>query len=436
MKSIIFILSLTIFCSVKTCFGQSFYEVKWTGNDAVNYKGFLIYNSDNDALMRVAFTVNGVYKVAEYKVTSKYFTTADGINYYLMNGENAIFVFNGNYQGYSADKFLFADLDSQHHFKNLYAYDENDLAKSNLAELMRPATWRALDPKADFTEPYIHEFYGTYEHNYTALVSMINTPKEYNSTSSNAKLYLVIVANTLDNSIGTGCEVDRRKLVNEMNSIARSLNISVEEHDVYGTDFGKDNVLNAIDALHPSSDDIVMFFYRGHGFRWNDQKSAWPDMSTRISSYDPFTYVSLDDVYTKIVSKGARLNLVFGDLCNSNVGIDKPEVTNQGTNSLQSNFYPDAEKLKKLFLYSKGNVMSVAASPGEVSWTSAYDGGFFTSSFFESLHAEIGALSGSGSWKNIIISTINKAKYKSQYGCSTCSVQNGEYYLSPELGDQ
>ncbi len=327
----IFILSLTIFCSVKACFGQSFYEVKWTGNDAVNYKGFLIYNSDNDALMRVAFTVNGVYKVAEYKVTSKYFTTADGINYYLMNGENAIFVYNGNFQGYSADKFLFADLDSQHHFKNLYAYDENDLAKSNLAELMRPATWKKLDPKVDFTEPYIHEFYGTNEHNYTALLSMINTPKEFNSTSSSAKLYLVIVANTLDNSIGTGCDVDRKKLVNEMNSIARSLNISVEEHDVFGQDFGKDNVLNAIDALHPSSDDIVMFFYRGHGFRWNDQKSAWPDMSTRISSYDPFTYVSLDDVYSKIVSKGARLNLIFGDLCNSNVGIDKPEVTNQGS---------------------------------------------------------------------------------------------------------
>jgi hypothetical protein len=77
--------------------------------------------------------------------------------------------------------------------------------------------------------------------------------------------------------------------------------------------------------------------------------------------------------------------------------------------------------------------MSVAASPGEVSWTSSYDGGFFTSSFFESLHAEIGTISGTGSWHNIVYSTINKARYKSQNACNTCSTQNGEYYLSPEL---
>ncbi len=434
MKTFFLIFSLAALLCIKTCFAQNFYEVKWTGDKMVKYTGFLIYNSDNDALMRVGYTADGVYRVAEYKVNSKHFTSQDGTNYYMMEGKDARLVYGAAAHSYSADKFLFADLDATHHFKNLFTYDENDLKKSNLADLMKHATWRKLDPKVDFNQTYIHEFYGTNEHNYTALLSLVNTPKDY--STSNAKLYLVVVANTLDNSIGTGCEVDRRKLVNEMHSIASALNIGIEEHIIYGSDFSSANVLNTIEAMHPSADDIVLFFYRGHGFRWNNQKSSWPSMSTRISSYDPFTYVSLDDVYAKIIAKGARLNMVFGDLCNSDVGIDKPEVTNQGTNSLQSNFYPDADKLKKLFLRSKGNLMSVAASPGEVSWTSAYDGGFFTSSFFESLHAEIGTLSGSGSWKNILISTINKAKYKSQFACNTCSVQNGEYYVSADLDNQ
>ncbi len=436
MKIKILFLLLLFSCSVRICFGQNFYEVKWTGHDGVNYLGFLIYNSDNDALMRVKYKANGVYKVAEYKCTGRYFTANNGRNYYLVDGSNAHVVYNGGTDPrYSADKFLFTDLDAAHHFKNLYAYDESDLQKSNLAELMQPAVWRKLDPTVDFSEAYIYDFYDKSEHNYTALLSLMNSPRNttvYHNTS--VKLYLVIVANTLDNSIGNGCEVDRKKLVTEMHDIASALNISVEDHIIYGTDFSSDNVMNTINAISPSQDDIVMFFYRGHGFRWNDQQSSWPCMSMRYSNYQPFTSISMDDVYSKIVAKGARLNMIFGDLCNSNIGVN--QVTFQGSNTLQSNFYPDIDKLKHLFLDSKGTLMSVAASPGEVSWTNSYDGGFFTCSFFESLHSEIGKFTGSPSWKNILVSTINKAVYKSQNTCSNCTVQHGEYYISPDLANQ
>jgi hypothetical protein len=452
MKTKLLMLVVTLCYSISTCLSQNFYEVKWKGNDSVSYIGLLIYNSENDALMRVNFTSNGVYRVAEYKCTCKYFTTYDGQNCYLINGMNANVVYNqdGKTTKYFADNFLFSGMDAQHRFKNLYAYDENDLQKSNLAELMRPAQWKKLDPAIDFNEPYIHSFYGTYEHNYTALLSFVGKKTDYATKkdgdtkkdddtktdygTGSTKLYLIVVANTLDNSIGNGCDVDRKKLVNEMNDISGALNIPIEEHVIYGTDFNRQNVLNAISAIAPSRDDIVMFFYRGHGFRWDNQQSAWPDMSMRYSNYQPFESISLDEVYNLITAKGARLNVIFGDLCNTSIGIN--QVTNAGTNSLQSNFYPDIDKLKKLFLYSKGTLMSVAAKPGEVSWTSAYDGGFFTSSFFEALHAEIGKFSGTGSWKNILTATIDKALYKSQYTCSTCSVQHGEYYVSPELANQ
>jgi hypothetical protein len=134
--------------------------------------------------------------------------------------------------------------------------------------------------------------------------------------------------------------------------------------------------------------------------------------------------ISLDAIYSSIKSKGARLSIVFGDCCNSNLGI------NQRTSStfLASRSNPNfkQEKLEKLFIKSTGSLIVTAASPGEVSWSNDVNGGFFTASFLSAFHEEISYLSNDvADWDGLIKKTKENAKYKSAPAtCSVCTPQN------------
>lgn len=429
MKKILLYIYFLITTNVT--FAQSFYEISWKDDD-YSYTGLLVYYSSSDAYMRVGYKdYKNIYRVAEYKIFGKYYTTKDGNQNFYMDGQNAKIVYGpiskNGVSDYSADNFIWTGKNESGKFTKFYTIDDNKISKPDYTEYLEEAFIKELNPK-NFTKKYLHDFFEYDEDEYAKMLSYAESSTRLSYATSNTKLNLIIVANTLDNSIGNGCNVDRIKLTNEFKNISEALNIGFSKTVIYGDAFKKDNINKALNELNPGSNDIVVFFYRGHGFRWSNQKSSWPQMSMRYSNYQKLDGMGLDEVYNAIVQKGARLNLVFGDLCNNDIGISQPD--NQPSNFLQSSFYPSIEKLKRLFLISKGNLLSAAARPGEVSWVNQYDGGFYTSSFFEALYKEVSINTGYGDWNNLIDNTINNARYKSANGCKSCSVQNGIKYTS------
>jgi hypothetical protein len=90
----------------------------------------------------------------------------------------------------------------------------------------------------------------------------------------------------------------------------------------------------------------------------------------------------------------------------------------------QSNSSAEYAKLNALFMERQGNLLFSASDEGEVSWTNAVFGGFFTSSFIQAIDEEISYLKTSeSSWANIISNTRQYAIYKSS-SCSNCSQQH------------
>jgi hypothetical protein len=430
MKRNAIILLILFSTSVLSARSQSFYEVTWSSN-SINYYGFLIFYSDNDATMRVKYNdQNGQYKVAEYKCTGSQSETSDHIKYYLLDGEDARVVYGSANYGYSADKFMFYNINSSHQFEKLYTYDGNDVKSGDLSSHLKEANWRKMEP-SELTPTYVYNYFNKDEQYYTILTGLGKPQPKYDNPN-NVTLHLIIMANTRDNSIGRGCEIDRRNLKIEFENIASALNIPIDEKIFCEDQFTKDNLLTAINNLNPGANDIVVFFYRGHGFRWNNQTSSWPQMALTYSHYQPIesNNYPIEYVYSDIVKKGARLNIVVGDLCNSNIGIDNPEISNQNGNAFQSDFVPDMQKLHRMFMDASGSILATSAQPSEVSWVNAYDGGLYTSSFVESLHKEVSAMSnsGNGDWLDLITTTISRALYKSTTGCSTCTAQHGIYY--------
>jgi len=409
-------------------YSQSFYELDWKGQDKINYYGLMVYYSPNNAFIRIRYLDrNNVYKVAEYNCTCRYYTTKDGKENYYIDGQSGHLVYpQRSDSGYNADNFIFTDPNAQHEYTKFYTIDDYQLKQSNYQEYLQTANFKKIDPSI-FTKEYLFNYFDQNESDYQRFLGL-NHHKAPMERPGHTKMYVIVVANTLDGSIGSGCKVDESRIETEFSNIAEALGIDIEKHVIADRDFAKENVMNALSGIQPGSNDIVVFFYRGHGFRLSDQNSSWPQMSMRYSPYQPIVGLPLNEVYGAIVNKGARLNLVFGDLCNSVIG--RSQATNQASSALQSDFYPNMDKLKRLFLYSKGNILAAAASPGEVSWVNSNDGGFFTSSFFDSFYRDVSSTTNGSniSWENLLNETINLAKDKSN-NCSNCTVQHGIKYI-------
>lgn len=262
---------------------------------------------------------------------------------------------------------------------------------------------------------------------YTNNNNHTNTNTHTNSNNHNITLHLIMAANTEINDIGNSCIIDRNRMVEEMEDVADALGIQLKTYMIEGRNFTKAYCTSTIQNLTAGSNDIILFAYTGHGFRWSSQKEQYPQLDFRYSAYTDIsnsTSMLLSDINTMIVSKGARLNIVLGDCCNSEIGSNQVTADRYLTSRSDPNY--NEQKLAKLFLKAKGNILSTAASPGQLSWSNPTDGGFFLYSFFQAFHEEIGYLSNEPTWEELMTNTIKYAEYKtSPDGCSNCSKQNG-----------
>lgn len=112
--------------------GQIFYETRWTTGN-VKYTGLLIYYDDNDAVMRIKYTINNKYKVAEFKCFGEHFGE-DEYSGYILDGQDAIVVYGDDGNGYSADNFIFINTNGT--YASPYHIDDNGLEKSNISDYM------------------------------------------------------------------------------------------------------------------------------------------------------------------------------------------------------------------------------------------------------------------------------------------------------------
>lgn len=244
----------------------------------------------------------------------------------------------------------------------------------------------------------------------------------------NSTLHLILVTNTLISDIGMSCQVDKNNSLNEFEIICGELDIPFKKSVISDREFSKSNLTNTLNNLNPSPNDIVIFIYSGHGFRWSNQNSEYPNLDLRYSNFQEIsanTSFNLHEVYNSIIAKGARLNIVLGDCCNSDIGLSY----RAGEPSLASRaqYKGKVDYLRRLFLESRGNLLAAAARRNETSCGNSRDGGYFLSSFFTAIYKETSHLNNfAPQWANIISNTIKTANYKT-LNLEGCTPQNGIY---------
>ncbi|NOQ75098.1 MAG: hypothetical protein GQ574_24000 [Crocinitomix sp.] len=450
IKQLITTFLFVLFCS--SGFSQSFYELKFTVADGGVYTAFWVYGSESENYIRMAYyNENGEYRVVNIDYYAETGTTEDGVYYFALMGDNATWISDYTEDDfYNPDHYVWVRYENEEYGLPLVT-DDPEFAAENFFEV---TSYIELDP-LQFTKEYLNQFYGTNEPDYIALMNLVNQHNDYlvsdhdsntdqfqyNSDDTNTDteiddtpitMHLIVAANTAIGDIGASCEVDKRNLVNEFEGICEVMDINLKQYIVDAKNFTKAQLIKTLGEVQPGTNDIVFFTYTGHGFRWSDQTGNYPQLDMRYNPYTQITAetsINLEEVYNIIIAKGARLNLVLGDCCNSDVGVNQRTNNTFLASRNEANF--NHNNLRKLFVKSQGNIIATAASPGQVSWSNSVNGGFFLSSFFQAFREEIGYLDTDPQWEDMLESTIKYAAYKSsKSACNNCTIQNGQKAIS------
>lgn len=202
-------------------------------------------------------------------------------------------------------------------------------------------------------------------------------------------LHLVMVAATSDSKLGSFAKRDLEKMTYIFTVMQRGLGYKMDSTVLRDSLYTREKVAQTIKELKADSNDVIVFYYSGHGFNYG-RKNPYPSM---ILMNDPYkqrarTYVknsiSLDDVYKTIIVKGAKTNIILGDCCNSDIDSVNNFSMERLFNAGKDVFDFDFEKCRELFVDKGVSVLNTATSKGEVASTGR-DGSFFTTSFYGSM---------------------------------------------------
>jgi hypothetical protein len=414
---IVIVISLWIPCS-----SQSIFEFDYhfdIDNVREHYNAFMVRNDDGTGFMRVLYRDSSRHEwvLVDMEIQEHYMGDEDPND--KNKTDSSILVFEGFNprvirgpadEEYAPDIFLFQFNEQTDNYEPLgvISEDEDNEYEGVINEVV-------LLNESDLTKEKISMYFTEKDDIYVNLfeeAQVRNVPRPQTAS----RLLLIIVANTDDISIGTTCAVDKDATYKTFSTLAEFLQIKFEPTVIFGKDFKKTNVDNAIKNLKPSRNDIVIFYYSGHGFNNEKDKFRFPYLDLRDNVSQPvggaYT-LNVEDIYNTIKSKGARLNLVISDCCNSDPSLSTLSTGDVAT-TRRSSIGWSANNCRALFMGEQPvSVLATAAAKGELSAGNS-TGGIFTFNFRESLEKFFGPFYALVSWDQVMklsqAQTIRKAK--------------------------
>lgn len=408
------ILSAFLFPPVASI-SQSLYELKYhfdtpAGRD--DYKALLLKNENGTGTIRVAFTDRkyNSRNIFEIEMQEGYDEDDKGnvdksmLVYVGLDDEPKKIIGNAVY---SPDHFVF-ELNKETNF-----YEPSlvlSIHKNGKESVGVFDSKRLLDDK-DLSREFLLQYFMEDEEEFQNFFDVAKTRGLTLEEKQTTQLHLVIVANTEEDNIGATCMVDRKAILKLYTQVANTLGIPIKSTVIDGTNYSKQNVVAALDNIKPNANDIVVFYYSGHGFNLLNSPKLYPYLDLRSNSSDNLIKdhkingdysVNIENVYDEITKKGARLNLVISDCCNNlpeNSNTIFPDEATTRSSSLGWNLY----NCKTLFMNPQPlSILITAASKGELSAGKLNTGGIFTFNLRETLEATLGNFATNVSWDALV----------------------------------
>lgn len=216
--------------------------------------------------------------------------------------------------------------------------------------------------------------------------------------------HVINFCNTLETEIG--CDVDFERTTQEAGLIASFLDYGINYYLGEGEDCSNENLMATLNSLDCGEDDIILFYYSGHGSRSYKDKSEYPQLCLKYPAYLQNKWVPMHTVIEKLQQKKARFTLIISDCCNEAQPFTtaKSEMSSDGSSLSQSEQMEKA--YRKLFLEKRGMVIVTSSKQGQVSYPTVKKGGLFSYALFE--RALYGAYNGliPATWEDVL-STVS-----------------------------
>lgn len=195
----------------------------------------------------------------------------------------------------------------------------------------------------------------------------------------------LIVANTEDEYIG--CVHDVATMKRSLEVIGKKIGFLVDLTVIKGKDFSTEHVVRELRRISEKSQDqdIVFFYYTGHGFHDSQTISRWPTLCTYRHS--PGKPLAGRAIIKYLKKQPHRLALILFDCCNI-AGSCKRIITHIETKGLPLQEEMNLPGLEQLFLKTKGLVIGAGASVGEYGYARKDGGGCFTNGLINVLSSK------------------------------------------------
>ena len=227
--------------------------------------------------------------------------------------------------------------------------------------------------------------------------------KDISAAEKKMTIHMLVVANTLEDKIGASCAMDTLKMTQLFRRIALYIGCKIKISTVAGKQYGKKYVLEALAKLKPAPDDIVVFYYSGHGFRKEEDPERYPYIDLRANQSQHYLkeamkMATIDSIIRK---KGARVNIVLSDCCNNLV-----ESTNAvGIAPLKMKSNPlvlNMNNIRALLLSGNVSILATAADRTQKATSNNQYGGFFTNFFKNALEVNCSQTQAGISWFKVL----------------------------------
>ena len=404
-KTVLFFTFLLLVAS--TAFAQITYQFAFTFPNAatsISCKAFFLNYGDGTGLARLRFNAPGTndstlidMKAEEANTDKIAGCSAAGMLYFKLQKNQAIY---GSDNNIVLPAYFCFKKDNQtgyyEPFGFSYAIDDCKAAVTAFAEI------KYLEKK-DLTNAFVLTYFTPRDKFYTNLFA---STRSLTVSELSVKMHLLIVANTFDEHIGKACAKDMKRAIKFFRDIKDFLGIQFEYDTIAGKKYNLTEVEKAIEKLRSAApNDIIVFYYTGHGFRQNGDNRRPPYIDLR-PNYDEnpnnLNSKSLADIFQTISGMPARFKLILSDCCNDlskTYSVKSKAPTQTKGFSLTGNIQNGAE----LFLNAaRTSILATGANPGQRSICNDDFGGFFSYNFLNSIENQLSLASSNPNWDKII----------------------------------
>lgn len=238
----------------------------------------------------------------------------------------------------------------------------------------------------------------------------------FSTAFSQVTIHAIIFAGTTDASIGSGNQKSFDLIKNELQRIHDNNNgVGVKFYPFLGNDFQKENLTGVKEQLRnlPAglSNDVVFFIFIGHGYNPMAAYLEYPNLvflntnGSEAKAEIENNSAPMKDIVQDFQALKPRLLIAYAEACNDNYLEGEEPLTFFATPGYITTAAPTStpeEKIKDLFIDSKGLVVFTSSRPNQPSYVSSSEGGVFTQSFVRALQMETSvANAGRGSFKSL-----------------------------------